>query len=105
MADEQWHLDKRVPLALIFTIFVQTSGAVWWAASIAERMDQIERRMDNAAIRSQNVDNLVAQQATNIAVLVERLEAQNRNVDRLSQEVAATNELLRAYLRNNGSGQ
>ena len=105
MADEQWHLDKRVPLALIFTIFLQTSGAVWWASSIAERMDQIERRMDNAAVRSQNVDSLIAQQATNIAVLVERLEAQNRNVDRLSQEVAATNDLLRAYLRQNGGSQ
>ena len=103
MPAEQWHLDKRVPLALIVTIAVQTAGAIWWASNMTERMDQIERRMENAAIRSQNVDNLVAQQATQIAVLVERIEAQNRNVDRLSQEVAATNDLLREYLRNNGT--
>ena len=105
MAAEQWHLDKRVPIALILAIVVQTSGAIWWASSMTERMGQIERRMDSEAAQSQNVENLVASQATQIAVLVERIEAQNRNVDRLSQEVASTNGLLRDYLRRNGSGQ
>ena len=109
MATEQWHLDKRVPIALIVTIIVQTVGGggaiVWWAAGMSQRVGQIERQMENAAARSQNVDNLVASQATQIAVLVERIEAQNQNVDRLSQEVASTNDLLRQYLRANGAGE
>lgn len=95
MTTEQWHLDKRVPLALIVTIAVQTAGAIWWAASMSERMDQIERRMDNAAVRSQNVDNLVAQQATQIAVLVSRIDDQTRRIEE-------TNDLLRQYLQQNG---
>ena len=96
MGQEHWHLRKEIPVALIFAIFVQTAGALWWAASMTERMDQIERRMEGAAIRSQNVDNLVAQQATQIAVLVERIDTQNRRI----QE---TNDLLRQYLRQNGA--
>lgn len=101
---EHWHLDKRVPLALIVTIFLQTAGAIWWAASMSERMDQIERRMENAAIRSQNIDTLVASQATQIAVLVERIDTQNRQLDRLSEQVSESNSIMRQYLRENGRG-
>lgn len=37
---EQWHLDKRVPIALIFAIMVQSASAIWWAASMSERMNE-----------------------------------------------------------------
>ena len=33
-ASEPWHLDKRVPLALIVTLFLQTAGIVWWASTM-----------------------------------------------------------------------
>ena len=36
---EQWHLDKRVPLALIVMIFIQSASAIWWAASVDSEMD------------------------------------------------------------------
>jgi len=55
MADEggrQWHLDKRVPIALIFAIMMQSAAAVWWASGISERMSQIERRQEAAGARS-----------------------------------------------------
>ena len=35
MPDEPWHLDKRVPVALIVTIAMQTMLAVWWAAGLS----------------------------------------------------------------------
>lgn len=99
---EQWHLDKRVPVALILTLIGQMIVAIWWAASINERMVQIERRMDAATVRSQSMDSIVSSQATQIAVLVERIEAQNDRVDGLTAQVAQTNDLLREYLRKNG---
>jgi hypothetical protein len=34
MTTEPWHLDKRIPIALIVTIALQTAMAVWWAAAI-----------------------------------------------------------------------
>lgn len=92
MPNEHWHLRKEIPVALILAILVQTGGALWWAASMTTRMDQIERRMENAAIRSQNVDNHVAQQATQIAVLVSRIDDQTRRIEE-------TNSLLREYLK------
>jgi hypothetical protein len=34
IAPEHWHVDKRIPIAIIFTILVQTAGVVWGAATI-----------------------------------------------------------------------
>lgn len=45
MTDEtKWHLDKKVPIALIFTIIAQTSAFVWWAADINARVSGLEKR-------------------------------------------------------------
>lgn len=41
--DEPWHLDKRVPVALIVTILIQTAAAVWWASETTQRLDTLER--------------------------------------------------------------
>jgi hypothetical protein len=102
---EEWHLDKRVPVAIIFAILTQTGGALWWASSMTQRMDQIERRMDAAAQRSQAVDTIVATQSSQIAVLVARIDEQTRQTDRLFNQIEATNTLLRDYLRQNGANK
>lgn len=39
----KWHLDKKVPIAMIVTIAMQTAGFVWWAASLSERVNTLER--------------------------------------------------------------
>jgi selenophosphate synthetase-related protein len=36
---QAWHLDRRVPIALIVALAVQTSGIVWWAANLSARVD------------------------------------------------------------------
>jgi len=41
---EHWHLSKRVPLALILTIFLQTSLAFWWFGKLEARVDSIETK-------------------------------------------------------------
>lgn len=47
--DRQWHLDKRVPLALILTIVLQTGAMLWWAASLSERVNNLERQQSASA--------------------------------------------------------
>lgn len=42
--DKHWHLDKRVPIALIFTIGVQTFGLVWWASNLTTRVSALEEK-------------------------------------------------------------
>lgn len=50
MADdcEHWTVDRRIPLALVFAIAVQTAGIVWWSAATSERLASLEKRVDMA---------------------------------------------------------
>jgi len=38
-----WHIDRKVPLALIVTIGVQTAGIAYWVGGVSNRVDQLER--------------------------------------------------------------
>ena len=98
MSDAQWHLDKRVPIALIFAITMQSGAAVWWAAGISERMEQIERRQEAAGARSESQDAAISEQSRRIAVLTEAVANTNRNLERLGGEITSTNQLLREFL-------
>lgn len=42
-----WHLDKRVPLALIIALIAQTITFGMWVGSINTRVDQLEARADD----------------------------------------------------------
>jgi hypothetical protein len=41
----RWHLDRKVPLALIVAIAAQTSAVSWWAATLSARVDLLERQV------------------------------------------------------------
>ncbi len=43
-----WHLDKRVPIALIITLLIQAGGAVWWAATTSGRISAIEQLVSSS---------------------------------------------------------
>lgn len=47
--DGRWHLDKRVPLALIVAILLQSGAAMWWASGLSERVNMLERQQALAA--------------------------------------------------------
>ena len=36
---ESWHLDKRVPIALISVLLIQTFGGIWWAATLTSTVE------------------------------------------------------------------
>lgn len=41
----QWHLDRRVPIAVIAALAAQTSAVLWWAATLSSRVDLLERQI------------------------------------------------------------
>jgi hypothetical protein len=43
---EQWHLDKRVPIALIFTLAVQTLTVGLWAGGVQQRLATLEATVE-----------------------------------------------------------
>ena len=98
MADEQWHLDKRVPIALILAILIQSGSAIWWASTMSERMNQVERRLDSGNGRNGNLVARVGQQGEQIAVLSAELRATNAQLERLYKQGEQTQVLLRSFL-------
>lgn len=56
--DRQWHWDKRVPIALILTIGIQTAGIAYWGGTISTRLDQVERRVEASAPQAERVIRL-----------------------------------------------
>lgn len=53
--DTAWHLDKKVPIAMILAIILQTGGMVWWAASAQERLNALERKAEASAPQAERL--------------------------------------------------
>lgn len=70
-SENHWHLDKRVPIALIFTIFIQTATMGVWVGSIQSRVDANERAIAASAD--------TAERLARIEAILERVE---RRLDR-----------------------
>ena len=46
-----WHFDKRITIAFVFVIAMQTATGIWWAATQSARMDAIEQWVaDNKSV-------------------------------------------------------
>jgi hypothetical protein len=56
--ERQWHLDKKVPLALIVTIVAQTIIAAWAASNIWTRVGELEHKVEIAAPQAERIIRL-----------------------------------------------
>ena len=56
--DRQWRLDKRVPLAPIVAIVVQTVAVVWFAAGLYNRVATLEEKAVSYAPQSERIIRL-----------------------------------------------
>lgn len=45
---QHWHLDKRVPIALIFAILVQTAAIFMWVGALSSRVSELEIKANRA---------------------------------------------------------
>ena len=80
-SDSQWHLDKKVPIALIVTVAVQLAAFIWMAAKLDSRVSTLEetdRRHDSS-----------------IQTLVVERDGIRDRLRSLEEVQKATNDLLR----------
>lgn len=69
--EERWHLDKRVPVALVITIVIQTLGFVWFGAQLALRVTVIEDRQHKAELALESLTDSRATAGERLAVVEE----------------------------------
>lgn len=78
---EPWHLDRKVPLAMIFAIVGQTLGAVWFAAKMDTRLEAVEQFRDESkgvSVRLAVVETQIStmkDDVKDIADILRRIEA------------------------------
>jgi hypothetical protein len=112
----EWHLNKSVPIALIFAIFIQTAGAIWWASTINAKVDELDRSISQSNViqvdDSRDLASENLRQWARINVLedaVQKITANNNTLEailtRLEEQVKENNSLLKEYLRGSGSPQ
>lgn len=75
-----WHLDKKVPLGLIFALLVQTVGVVWFFAGLRSDIELLKQ--DNLGLHARDVQ---AFEAINAAVksFMEQYRLLDAKLDRL----------------------
>ena len=68
-----WHLDKRIPVALIITLGLQTAGVFFWMGQLSVRIDQLENRALSAATNSDRLTRLEVQ-LEQVGATLERID-------------------------------
>ena len=56
--ERNWHLDKRVPLALIFAIVCQTAAILIWGTRIDSRVEMLERQLSSSGSQGERIIRL-----------------------------------------------
>lgn len=97
MNGEPWHLDKRVPVAIIFALLIQTAGAVWWASAMSSSvaaLREADARLEAADVqiridanahetRLRVVEQGATRMETKMEAILESLERLSTQIDRL----------------------
>jgi len=76
-AERHWHLDRRVPIAVIVTLLLQSAAALVWAGSAAERLTTLETRaarIDEMVERTARLEERAKGVTASLARIEARLE-------------------------------
>lgn len=77
-----WSVDKRIPLALILTIVVQTVSVVWFASALWQQVQSQEARIN--AIEAVKMDARLVRLEEALANVRPQLDRIETKLDRLT---------------------
>ncbi len=80
---ESWHLDKKVPLSLIFAMLIQAAMVIWAVADIKKDVEVLKSQIMQQHDRDERQDKTVGEI---VAELRTRLERMDTKLDRLIEK-------------------
>lgn len=90
---EHWVIDKKIPIALVFALFVQTGGFVWWVSALNSRVTVVEEKaiatrldIDKLKDVSGEAKERFARTETTLISVVETTRRVEAKLDRLLDE-------------------
>lgn len=81
----KWHVDRSVPISVLFALLVQTAGVVWWAS-------------DQSSINRAQAQE-IAELSEQAAKTTETFEERNLRITRLEIQVQNNSDKLDQILR------
>lgn len=75
LEDKKWHLDRRVPIALILTLLFYGGVGVWWAAVQDQENKYQNQRLSVLETRSMEDARLQSETNERLAKLEARMDA------------------------------
>jgi Tfp pilus assembly protein PilO len=86
MSDEPWHFDRRIPIALILTLVMQSGLGVWWASSLSNDVTTMKSRQDKQENMIEGMRTTASQQAVQLGRIEENTRATAAAVERLLRQ-------------------
>lgn len=84
--DRHWHIDRKVPLALVYLLMAQFLGAVWFASNIVSKIDGQDKRL--SVIENQRVSERLVTLESQMADTKALLQRVDTNLLRLVERGA-----------------
>lgn len=81
--NEEWHLNKSVPITLIVTIFVQTVAVVWFASELRFDVNHNKTEIVRNEARLDVLERLINKQAVTLGRMDENLSEIRRTLKRM----------------------
>ena len=85
MSDEPWHLNKSVPLTLVFTIAVQTVALVWFISQLNSTVVSNTKDIIRVQTEISVMERTVQTQAVSMARIDENIKAIRDAVDNMTR--------------------
>lgn len=86
-ASEHWTLDRKVPVAIVATLFVQLLGFGWYAAKLDARVEEQATRLTKAETQITTIDREAREVSTRLVRVEEKTSAILDIVRRLERAV------------------
>jgi len=80
--DNQWHLNKSVPVTFILAIALQTIALIWFVATLRNDVDANKSLIIRNEVRVETLEDIVQGQAVTLARIDENLKAIREAVER-----------------------
>ena len=82
-SNDSWHLDKKVPLSLIFAMLIQAAMVIWAVADIKKDVEILKSRVTTQQDRDDRQDKTLGEVVSRLQTQLERMDGK---LDRLIEK-------------------
>ena len=86
MENDSWHLNKSVPITLIFGLIVQGAAIVWTVSMMMSDIEDNSEEIISLEERMGRLETSVQSQAVSLARIDENIKAIRSSVEKMANE-------------------